>query len=160
MAIRIKMAGVGNSGQTLNDRLNAARYALAGQGLARVVCKATTEEMIAPKKKHIDCKYTLILLTRDNQTQTQTHSSRQLKLAAVWGELVETQLFLLFPARYFSFILLNFTTPIVLFRVFPERHCTHDHANVHRVNFNRTLHIGSGRDWKNTWVLLWFVVHF
>ena len=26
-------------GQTLNDRLNAARYALAGQGLARVVCK-------------------------------------------------------------------------------------------------------------------------
>ncbi|KAH9410252.1 hypothetical protein TYRP_010010 [Tyrophagus putrescentiae] len=48
------MAGLGNSGQTLNDRLNAARYALAGQGLARVVCKATTEEMIAPKKKHID----------------------------------------------------------------------------------------------------------
>ncbi|XP_075587475.1 uncharacterized protein LOC124492191 isoform X1 [Dermatophagoides farinae] len=43
-----------HSGQTLNDRLNAARYALAGQGLARVVCKATTEEMIAPKKKHID----------------------------------------------------------------------------------------------------------
>ncbi|XP_075678573.1 phosphatidylinositol-binding clathrin assembly protein lap isoform X1 [Dermatophagoides pteronyssinus] len=43
-----------HSGQTLNDRINAARYALAGQGLARVVCKATTEEMIAPKKKHID----------------------------------------------------------------------------------------------------------
>lgn len=41
-------------GQTLNDRLNAARYALAGQGLARVVCKATTEELLAPKKKHLD----------------------------------------------------------------------------------------------------------
>ncbi|RWS29597.1 Phosphatidylinositol-binding clathrin assembly protein LAP-like protein, partial [Leptotrombidium deliense] len=41
-------------GQTLNDRLNAARYALAGQGLARVVCKATTEEVIGPKKKHLD----------------------------------------------------------------------------------------------------------
>ncbi|XP_053201438.1 phosphatidylinositol-binding clathrin assembly protein LAP-like isoform X2 [Panonychus citri] len=41
-------------GQTLNDRLNAARYALAGQGLARVVCKATTEEIIGPKKKHLD----------------------------------------------------------------------------------------------------------
>ncbi|KAI7693743.1 hypothetical protein SSS_04283 [Sarcoptes scabiei] len=43
-----------HTGQTLNDRINAARYALAGQGLARVVCKATTEELIAPKKKHID----------------------------------------------------------------------------------------------------------
>lgn len=45
------------SGQTLNDRLTAARHTLAGQGLARVVCKATTEEVIGPKKKHLDCKY-------------------------------------------------------------------------------------------------------
>ncbi|OQR75576.1 phosphatidylinositol-binding clathrin assembly protein LAP-like [Tropilaelaps mercedesae] len=42
------------SGQTLNDRLTAARYTIAGQGLARVVCKATTEEPMAPKKKHLD----------------------------------------------------------------------------------------------------------
>jgi len=42
------------SGQTLNDRINAARYALAGQGLARYVCKATTEEVLGPKKKHLD----------------------------------------------------------------------------------------------------------
>lgn len=42
------------SGQTINDRINAARYALAGQGLARCVCKATTEEVIGPKKKHLD----------------------------------------------------------------------------------------------------------
>ncbi|XP_035209598.1 phosphatidylinositol-binding clathrin assembly protein-like isoform X3 [Stegodyphus dumicola] len=42
------------SGQTLNDRLTAARHALAGQGLARIVCKATTEEIIGPKKKHLD----------------------------------------------------------------------------------------------------------
>ncbi|XP_023222578.1 phosphatidylinositol-binding clathrin assembly protein LAP-like isoform X4 [Centruroides sculpturatus] len=42
------------SGQTLNDRLTAARHTLAGQGLARVVCKATTEEAIGPKKKHLD----------------------------------------------------------------------------------------------------------
>lgn len=42
------------SGQTLNDRINAARYALAGQGIARCVCKATTEEVIGPKKKHLD----------------------------------------------------------------------------------------------------------
>lgn len=42
------------TGQTINDRLNAVRYALAGQGLARTVCKATTEEVLGPKKKHID----------------------------------------------------------------------------------------------------------
>ena len=43
-------------GQTLNDRLLAARHSLAGQGLAKAVCKATTEEIIGPKKKHLDCK--------------------------------------------------------------------------------------------------------
>ena len=44
------------SGQTLNDRILAARHSLAGQGLAKAVCKATTEELIGPKKKHLDCK--------------------------------------------------------------------------------------------------------
>ena len=43
-------------GQTLNDRILAARHSLAGQGLAKAVCKATTEEIIGPKKKHLDCK--------------------------------------------------------------------------------------------------------
>lgn len=50
--LHVKMAG-----QTINDRLLAARHSIAGQGLAKSVCKATTEEMIAPKKKHLDCKY-------------------------------------------------------------------------------------------------------
>lgn len=44
-----------SGGQSLADRVNAARYALAGQGLARTVCKATTEELLPPKKKHLDC---------------------------------------------------------------------------------------------------------
>ena len=44
-------------GQTLNDRILAAKHSLAGQGLAKAVCKATTEELIGPKKKHLDCKY-------------------------------------------------------------------------------------------------------
>ena len=50
------MSSLGNAfgGQSLADRVNAARYALAGQGLARVVCKATTEELLGPKKKHLD----------------------------------------------------------------------------------------------------------
>jgi len=42
------------SGQTINDRILAARHSLAGQGLAKAVCKATTEELIGPKKKHLD----------------------------------------------------------------------------------------------------------
>ena len=47
------------AGQSINDRLTAARYSLAGQGLAKSVCKATTEEVIGPKKKHLDCKFTI-----------------------------------------------------------------------------------------------------
>lgn len=54
------MAG---TGQTINDRINAVRYALVGQGLARTVCKATTEEVLGPKKKHLDCKLALKLIT-------------------------------------------------------------------------------------------------
>ena len=51
------MAAQGSlSGQTINDRILAARHSLAGQGLAKAVCKATTEELIGPKKKHLDCK--------------------------------------------------------------------------------------------------------
>ncbi|KAK3858790.1 hypothetical protein Pcinc_035043 [Petrolisthes cinctipes] len=50
-----KIAGM--AGQSINDRLTAARYSLAGQGLAKSVCKATTEEVIGPKKKHLDCEY-------------------------------------------------------------------------------------------------------
>jgi hypothetical protein len=49
-----------NAGQTLNDRILAARHSIAGQGLAKAVCKATTEELIGPKKKHLDCKDFLV----------------------------------------------------------------------------------------------------
>ena len=49
-----------NAGQTLNDRILAARHSIAGQGLAKAVCKATTEELIRPKKKHLDCKEFLL----------------------------------------------------------------------------------------------------
>lgn len=50
------------AGQTINDRLLAAKHSLAGQGLAKSVCKATTEELIGPKKKHLDCEYSDLLL--------------------------------------------------------------------------------------------------
>uniref|UniRef100_A0AC34FPL3 ENTH domain-containing protein n=1 Tax=Panagrolaimus sp. ES5 TaxID=591445 RepID=A0AC34FPL3_9BILA len=42
------------SGQTITDRLTAARHALAGSQLGKTICKATTEELSAPKKKHLD----------------------------------------------------------------------------------------------------------
>ncbi|VDO93336.1 unnamed protein product [Soboliphyme baturini] len=42
------------SGQTINDRLTAAYHSLAGSQLGKTVCKATTEEIMGPKKKHLD----------------------------------------------------------------------------------------------------------
>ncbi|TPP64877.1 hypothetical protein FGIG_01018 [Fasciola gigantica] len=36
------------------DRVTQAKFSLAGSGLGKVVAKATTEEIGAPKKKHID----------------------------------------------------------------------------------------------------------
>ncbi len=43
-------------GQTINDRLTAAKHSLAGSQLGKSICKATTEEYIGPKKKHLDCE--------------------------------------------------------------------------------------------------------
>ncbi|KAK2192500.1 hypothetical protein NP493_29g06051 [Ridgeia piscesae] len=42
------------SGQSITDRVMAAKHSLAGQGLAKSVHKATTEEIMGPKKKHLD----------------------------------------------------------------------------------------------------------
>ena len=44
------------SGQSILDRMTAAKHSIAGSGLAKVVCKSTTEEVMGPKKKHLDCK--------------------------------------------------------------------------------------------------------
>ena len=48
----------GMSGQSVVDRLNAAKHSISGQGLAKSVCKASTEEVTGPKRKHLDCKLT------------------------------------------------------------------------------------------------------
>jgi len=45
------------AGQSLVDRVTAAKHSLAGERLAKFVCKATTEEQIPPKKKHIDREF-------------------------------------------------------------------------------------------------------
>jgi len=49
------------AGQSLADHALAAVYSVKPNStVAKVVCKATTDEVIAPKRKHIDCKYDCI----------------------------------------------------------------------------------------------------
>ncbi|XP_062278588.1 clathrin coat assembly protein AP180 isoform X2 [Scomber scombrus] len=50
------------SGQTLTDRIAAAQYTLTGSEVCRAVCKSTTHEQTAPKKKHLEY---LIQATQD-----------------------------------------------------------------------------------------------
>jgi phosphatidylinositol-binding clathrin assembly protein len=42
------------SGQSIVDRLNAAKHTVAGSALGRSVVKATTEEVMGPKRKHLE----------------------------------------------------------------------------------------------------------
>lgn len=42
------------SGQSIVDRLNAAKHTVAGSALGRAVVKATTEEIMGPKRKHLE----------------------------------------------------------------------------------------------------------
>ncbi|NWZ23968.1 PICAL protein, partial [Asarcornis scutulata] len=42
------------SGQSLTDRIAAAQHSVTGSAVAKAVCKATTHEVMGPKKKHLD----------------------------------------------------------------------------------------------------------
>ncbi|KAM8952880.1 phosphatidylinositol-binding clathrin assembly protein-like [Pelodytes ibericus] len=42
------------SGQSITDRITAAQHSVTGSALAKAVCKATTHEVMGPKKKHLD----------------------------------------------------------------------------------------------------------
>ncbi|KAG8429572.1 hypothetical protein GDO86_019793, partial [Hymenochirus boettgeri] len=42
------------SGQSITDRITAAQHSVTGSAVAKAVCKATTHEMMGPKKKHLD----------------------------------------------------------------------------------------------------------
>lgn len=53
------------SGQTLTDRIAAAQYSVTGSAVARAVCKATTHEVMGPKKKHLDCKHLYISVSQE-----------------------------------------------------------------------------------------------
>ena len=41
-------------GQSISDRLEAIQHTLVGSELSKIVCKATTTEYLAPKRKHIN----------------------------------------------------------------------------------------------------------
>lgn len=44
------------SGQSLTDRITAAQHSVTGSAVSKTVCKATTHEIMGPKKKHLDCE--------------------------------------------------------------------------------------------------------
>jgi hypothetical protein len=88
---RPKMSVVKMAGQTINDRLLAARHSLAGQGLAKSVCKATTEELIGPKKKHLDCKYTISRLNFPNPKSLSRGAAISERARQLFFELLPSQ---------------------------------------------------------------------
>lgn len=45
------------SGQSITDRITAAQHSVTGSAVSKTVCKATTHEVMGPKKKHLDCEY-------------------------------------------------------------------------------------------------------
>ncbi|XP_077397111.1 phosphatidylinositol binding clathrin assembly protein b isoform X12 [Festucalex cinctus] len=42
------------SGQSITDRITAAQHSVTGSAVSKTVCKATTHEIMGPKKKHLD----------------------------------------------------------------------------------------------------------
>ncbi|XP_031166634.1 phosphatidylinositol binding clathrin assembly protein a isoform X9 [Sander lucioperca] len=42
------------SGQSITDRITAAQHSVTGSAISKIVCKATTHEIMGPKKKHLD----------------------------------------------------------------------------------------------------------
>uniref|UniRef100_A0A8C2FV24 Phosphatidylinositol-binding clathrin assembly protein n=1 Tax=Cyprinus carpio TaxID=7962 RepID=A0A8C2FV24_CYPCA len=42
------------SGQSITDRISAAQHSVTGSAVSKTVCKATTHEIMGPKKKHLD----------------------------------------------------------------------------------------------------------
>ncbi|XP_074466386.1 phosphatidylinositol binding clathrin assembly protein a isoform X18 [Sebastes fasciatus] len=42
------------SGQSITDRITAAQHSVTGSAITKTVCKATTHEVMGPKKKHLD----------------------------------------------------------------------------------------------------------
>ncbi len=50
------------SGQSITDRIAAAQHSMTGSAISKAVCKASTHEVSGPKKKHLDCEYTIFFI--------------------------------------------------------------------------------------------------
>ena len=44
---------------TVIDKATAFKNSVTGANLNKIVCKASSREMLGPKKKHVDCKLSL-----------------------------------------------------------------------------------------------------
>uniref|UniRef100_A0A5K3F6K5 ENTH domain-containing protein n=1 Tax=Mesocestoides corti TaxID=53468 RepID=A0A5K3F6K5_MESCO len=55
-----RLAGNG-TGQSLVDRMTSMKHSISGSLIAKTICKATTEEMNAPKRKHLNSNFSLFL---------------------------------------------------------------------------------------------------
>lgn len=58
-----RLAGNG-SGQSFVDRMTSVKHSLSGSLIAKTICKATTEEMNAPKRKHLNSRCSICCLYR------------------------------------------------------------------------------------------------
>lgn len=60
--VTVYLIRYGMSGQSITDRITAAQHSVTGSAISKTVCKATTHEIMGPKKKHLDCKYRMYFL--------------------------------------------------------------------------------------------------
>ena len=54
MSVLQSTLDMASGGQSIVDRMQAAIHTIDGSEMAKKVCKASTHEMGAPKKKHLD----------------------------------------------------------------------------------------------------------
>ena len=47
------------------DKFDAARHLITGSYVAKVVCKASSREIMGPKRKHLDCKFYVRTISTD-----------------------------------------------------------------------------------------------
>ncbi|TDH04534.1 hypothetical protein EPR50_G00133740 [Perca flavescens] len=54
VTVTVYLIRYGMSGQSITDRITAAQHSVTGSAISKTVCKATTHEIMGPKKKHLD----------------------------------------------------------------------------------------------------------
>uniref|UniRef100_H2Y6B5 ENTH domain-containing protein n=1 Tax=Ciona savignyi TaxID=51511 RepID=H2Y6B5_CIOSA len=81
------------AGQSISDRFNAAQHTIIGSEMSKSVCKATTTEVMGPKKKHLDYLRSLTNETNVNipeLTDMLVERSKQPKWVVVFKALIST----------------------------------------------------------------------